>query len=66
MFIKLLLIVQTAYSPTENDTCDTFLTSSLPLLLPAAIRFPLSSMAQTELSQSGVQVCPPEGLLSWA
>lgn len=27
-------------------------TSSLPLLLPAAIRFPLSSMAQTALSQS--------------
>lgn len=34
------------------------MTSSLPLLLPAAIRFPLSSMDHTELSQS------PDGTLS--
>ena len=40
-------------------------TSSLPLLLPAAIRFPLSSMAQTELSQSGVACVPAVEAFSW-
>lgn len=39
-------------------------TSSFPLLLPTAIRFPLSSMAQTELSQSGVTCPPPTELFS--
>lgn len=40
-------------------------TSSLPLLLPAAIRFPLSSMAHTELSQSAVACVPAVEAFSW-